>query len=95
MGRFYQCYCDEEVQNMMFDYLCAFWCPTKENPQDHSTCIEMLVQYSNKLPGLTPAVDATQRKKIIFNHYPERWRTAYIHAVEKPSCVPAPLPAPH
>eukprot|EP00957_Ditylum_brightwellii_P204596 15340047-Ditylum_brightwellii.AAC.2 len=68
IGRFYQRYCDNEAQHTMFDYLCAFWHLTKDNYCDHTNYIEMLVQYSNKLPGLTPAVDAAQAKKIIFDH---------------------------
>eukprot|EP00957_Ditylum_brightwellii_P192909 14688297-Ditylum_brightwellii.AAC.1 len=83
MGRFYQCYCDEEAQDTMTDYLYAFQHPTKENHWYHSDHTETLVQYSKKLPGLTPVVDATQTKKIIFGHYLEKWRTLYICDGEK------------
>eukprot|EP00957_Ditylum_brightwellii_P016577 1245922-Ditylum_brightwellii.AAC.1 len=80
MGRFHWHYCDEEAKDTMCDNLCAFQCPTKENPQDHSNCIDTFVQYSNKLPGLTPVVDVAQTKKISFDHCPEKWTTAYICA---------------
>eukprot|EP00957_Ditylum_brightwellii_P207517 15353354-Ditylum_brightwellii.AAC.1 len=57
---FYLKYCGAQAKDTMFQYLNLVRCPTKVQPRDHSNCIEMLVRYSNKLPGLSPDMNDDQ-----------------------------------
>eukprot|EP00957_Ditylum_brightwellii_P085138 6473204-Ditylum_brightwellii.AAC.1 len=64
----------------MFEYLRLLCHPTKVEPRDHSNCIETLVQYANKLPGLLPDMNVDHVKKIVFNQHPETWHKHYIRS---------------
>eukprot|EP00957_Ditylum_brightwellii_P028635 2163053-Ditylum_brightwellii.AAC.1 len=75
---FYLKYCDGEAKDTMFKCLCLLHHTTKVEPRDHSNCIKTHMQYTNKLPGLLPDMNADQIKKIVFDQHPETWHKHYI-----------------
>jgi hypothetical protein len=77
MGEFYMKYCNNQARDTMLEYLRGLRCPTKVQPRDHSDRVELLVRYSNRLPGLNPTMTDNQTKKLIFDQHPEKWRIAY------------------
>eukprot|EP00957_Ditylum_brightwellii_P146566 11158027-Ditylum_brightwellii.AAC.1 len=64
----------------MIDYLRNFHRPTKTSPRAHSDQIKAMVEFTNKLPGLEPAITPDQIKKFVFDQHPERWRIAYTQS---------------
>eukprot|EP00957_Ditylum_brightwellii_P051843 3931665-Ditylum_brightwellii.AAC.1 len=75
--KFYLKYYDKQARDTMLEYLRGLRPPTKVQPRDYSNIVELLVRYSNQLPGLNPAMTDEQTKKLIFDQHPEKWRIAY------------------
>eukprot|EP00957_Ditylum_brightwellii_P136888 10439702-Ditylum_brightwellii.AAC.1 len=73
-------YCDAQAKDTMFQYLHLLCRPTKVQPRDQSDCIETLVRYSNKLPGLSWDMNDDQVKQMVFDQHPETWRKFYIRS---------------
>eukprot|EP00957_Ditylum_brightwellii_P003325 251687-Ditylum_brightwellii.AAC.1 len=65
---------DNLARDIMYDYLKTLKHPMKITPHDHSAQIKMMVHYSKKLPGLSPALNADQTKKMVFDQHPEKWQ---------------------
>eukprot|EP00957_Ditylum_brightwellii_P124835 9515658-Ditylum_brightwellii.AAC.1 len=75
--KFYLKYCDKQSRDIMLKYLRGLRQVTKMQSRDHSDRVELLVRYSNQLPGLNPAMTDEQIKKLIFDQHSEKWRIAY------------------
>eukprot|EP00957_Ditylum_brightwellii_P073388 5577231-Ditylum_brightwellii.AAC.1 len=77
---FYLKYCNMTAKDATFEYLYLVCRPTKVQLRDHSNRIELLVRYSNTLPGLLPDMNNDQVKQMIFDQHPEMWRKFYIQS---------------
>eukprot|EP00957_Ditylum_brightwellii_P132866 10131904-Ditylum_brightwellii.AAC.1 len=62
MEKFYLLYCDDDARDVLIEYLRNFHRPTKVPPRNHSDCIEAMIKYTNKLPGLEPKITPAQAK---------------------------------
>ena len=85
---FYRHYCDDDARDIMITYLRALKRPVGEDPDEFANRMQTLARYANKLPGIEPQLTEDQIKVIIFNSFPEDWRTAYIRADKSLSTEP-------
>ena len=85
---FYRHYCDDDARDTMITYLRALKRPVGEDPDEFANRMQTLARYANKLPGIEPKLTDDQIKVIIFNSFPEDWRTAYIRADKSLSTEP-------
>jgi hypothetical protein len=80
MTNFYLRYVDNEARDTMFKYLPTCRKPRDTEPRTHVDRMEMLMRYSNVLPGTEPALNPQQKKNLIFETFPVKWRQNYIRA---------------
>ena len=80
MDEFYLSYCDDDSRDIMFAYLRKFKKPYDMAAGEHADRMEILVKYSNKLPGMEPEMNEDQIKRLIFESFPVKWQHAYIQS---------------
>ena len=80
IGDFYLSYYDDDLREMMFAYLRRFKKPYSVAAGVHADRMEILIKYSNKLPGMEPVMNEEQKKRLIFELFPLKWQHAYIQS---------------
>jgi hypothetical protein len=80
MTNFYLHYVDNEARDTMFKYLPTCCKPRDIEPRTHVDRMETLMRYSNVLIGTEPALNPQQKKNLIFETFPVKWRQNYIRA---------------
>jgi hypothetical protein len=58
-------YVDDEARDIMFKYLRTCKKPSEAEPRTHVDQMEMLMRYSNNLPGTEPPLNEQQRNNLI------------------------------
>ena len=77
MKQFQLLYCSSQARDKLIQYLQTVRKPVKVNPRAHSSRMQQLALYANRLPGDLPALTDTQIKVAIFNSFPDSWKRAY------------------
>jgi hypothetical protein len=80
MQNLYLRYVDTEARDTMIKYLPTCRKPRDAEPRTHVDSMETLMRYANMLPGTELALNEQQKKNLIFEIFPVKWRQNYIRA---------------
>jgi hypothetical protein len=69
---------EAEARDMQLEYFKRLRKLMKSVPFMHSRHMLTLARYSNKPPGKEPPLMGVQRKKCIFNSFPQSWQQQFI-----------------
>lgn len=77
---FYLKYSDNEARDTMFKYIRTLTKPRDVEPAIHADRMETLIRYANQLNGTEPRLTDDQKKNIIFDTFPVKWKQNYIRS---------------
>ena len=74
---FYISFCGSRSRDKLIEYIQTIRKPRKVDPRSHSSRMQQLADFANKLPGDMPELTEFQIKQYIYNSFPDSWKIAY------------------
>ena len=74
---FYVSFAGSRSRDKLIEYIQTIRKPRKVDPRSHSSRMQQLADFANKLPGDMPELTEFQIKQYIYNSFPDSWKVAY------------------